>query len=185
MFEFFEKLLSLKELIWLMPAVFIIHDAEEIITAQKWMAENRGLLEPLMKKYKFIKMAARSVDLTREQMSVAVVFELIIIIIATISAASNIAPGIGLYFFAALNGAFLLHVFSHIAQSYTLKKYTPGVITAAAVVLPYTLYVFHRFFYGGLLSLGAVLISLAAGAVLFLPIVLTGHYIGRKLIRKN
>lgn len=184
MFEFFEKLLSLKELIWLMPAVFLIHDSEEIIITHKWLAENRELLKPFINKYKFIKFAIRSVDLTRGQMTVAVAFEFLIIVAATLAAASNISAGPGLYFFTAINGALLLHVFSHIAQSAALKKYTPGIVTAIVFVLPYSLYVFHRFFWGGVIGLPAVLLSLAAGAVIILPVIFTGHYIGRKLIRK-
>ena len=185
MFEIFEKLLSLKELIWLMPAVFILHDAEELITAQKWLSENRGVLEPFVKKYRFIKSAVRSADLTKGQMSVAIVFELIVILFAVTASSSDITAGPALYFFAALNGAFLLHVLSHILQSAVLKKYTPGVVTAAVLVLPYALYVYHRFFWGGILSLPEVLISLGAGAVIVLPIILTGHFLGRKLVAKS
>jgi hypothetical protein len=184
MFEFFEKLLSLKDLIWLMPAVFLVHDFEEIFITHKWLTENRGLLEPFINKYKFIKIAVRSLDLTRGQMAVAVAFEFVIIIAAAIAAASNISGGPALYFFTAVNGALLLHVFSHIAQSAALKKYTPGVITAVVFVLPYSLYVFHRFFWGGVIGLPAVILSLAAGAVIILPVIFTGHFIGRKLIRK-
>ena len=46
--------------------------------------------------------------------------------------------------YLAVLAVFLLHVFTHLAQSIVLRMYTPGVVTAVLIALPYSLYAFYR-----------------------------------------
>src|SRR5437764_3395791 len=88
------------------------------------------------------------------------------------------------YTFAALLTyfiIFLLHVFTHVVQPIIFRKYTPGVITAVLVVLPYSLYGFHRLFNEELISGGVFSSSLLIGALLVVPIILCLRELGTVL----
>jgi len=78
----------------------------------------------------------------------------------------------------------LLHIFTHVVQPIIFRKYTPGVITAVVVVLPYSLYGFHRLFKEEFISGGVFSSSLLIGALLFVPIILGVRQLGKVLARR-
>jgi Protein of unknown function with HXXEE motif len=79
---------------------------------------------------------------------------------------------------------FLVHVFTHIAQPIMFRKYTPGLITSVLVVLPYSLYAFHRLFKDGLMGGDDFTSSLLIGALLVVPIILGVRQIGKMFTRR-
>lgn len=75
----------------------------------------------------------------------------------------------------------MIHVITHLFQSILFRKYTPGVITAVFVTLPYTVYLFHRLVEMDILNWELFSNSLNVG-VLLLPLVILGHLIGKRII---
>lgn len=54
--------------------------------------------------------------------------------------------------YLAVLAVFLLHVFTHLAQTIVLKLFTPGVVTAVLIAFPYSLYAFYRLLHDGVVS---------------------------------
>lgn len=78
---------------------------------------------------------------------------------------------------------FFVHVFGHVALPLFMRAYTLGVITAVLVVLPYSLYGFHRLFAARLIDNTNFTTTLLIGALLFVPLILAANLLGKLLIR--
>ena len=78
---------------------------------------------------------------------------------------------------------FFVYVFGHVGQSLFFRAYTPGVITAVLVVLPYSLYGFHRLFAANLIDSNGFTTLVLVGALLFVPLVLAASQVGKLLAR--
>lgn len=164
-------------LVWLFIVVFVLHDLEEIIWVEPWIKKNRNQViteVPIRIKQQIDKMF----NITSSQFAVAVLLEFIVFIPFTFLAAEQ-----GKFFiFLSFNTLFLLHVFTHIGQSFYLKMYTPGVVSAVIIVLPYTLYLFYHMTSKELVTWKEVILSVPVGLIL-VPIVLLGHEIGRRIVK--
>lgn len=168
--------ISLKLLIWLFILTFMIHDMEEIIFVESWMNKHYesarlAIPKPFRRGFDFFR------NIKSSQFAVAVVLELIIFIPTTFIAAEDHRY----LFFIGFNAVLLIHVITHIFQSILFRKYTPGVISAGFVTLPYTVYLFHRLVEAGILNWGLFNNSLDIG-VLLVPLVILGHLIGKRII---
>lgn len=172
----------LSTIAWLLPAAFIVHDSEEIITMPDWIRQNREALATIAKQNEF---AARVVDnlaQTTVQVAVAVVFELLLILLATVLLLKNRQNSFGLYLYSAILGVFFLHTFTHAAQALFFGGYTPGVLTALLVIPPTSLYLYRQFFQMKLLTWKTALLSALTGVLLILPVLLFAHFLGRTLL---
>jgi hypothetical protein len=119
----------------------------------------------------------KMLTITSSQFAVAVLLELIILIPFTFLAAEK-----GKYLvFLSFNTLFFLHVFTHVGQSLYLRMYTPGVISAVFITLPYSLYLFYRLITEELVTWDQVILSIPLGLIV-IPIVLIGHEIGRRVV---
>ncbi|MGG1612200.1 MULTISPECIES: HXXEE domain-containing protein [Paenibacillus] len=169
--------ISLSSLVWLFLVVFVIHDMEEIIWVGPWAKRNRQKVVaavPASLKRSLTQM----LDITSGQFAVAVLLEFIVFVPFTLIAAEQ-----GRYFiFLAFNTLFFLHVFTHVAQSLYLKMYTPGVVTAILIVLPYSLLLFNRLLSEKVVTCGEILLSLPVG-LLVVPLVLAGHELGKRWVK--
>lgn len=150
----------------------MIHDFEEIIWVESWMKKHFEIVhaavpKPLKKDFESFR------GIQSAQFSVAVALEFVLFIPVTWLAGDY---GHSL-FFIGFNVILFIDVFIHLAQSLFLKLYTPGVVTAVFVTLPYSVFLFYRLFKACLADWGSLLISLPAGIPL-LPLVLLGHKLG-------
>ncbi|MFC7680733.1 HXXEE domain-containing protein [Paenibacillus sp. GCM10028914] len=169
--------ISIQTLVWLFIVVFVLHDLEEIIWVESWIKKNKNKVIHKVPPG-FRKQLNNMFNITSGQFAVAVLLEFIIFIPFTFIAAEQ-----GKFFiFLSFNSLFFLHVFTHLGQSLYLKMYTPGVVSAVILVLPYTLYMYSRIISEGLVTWGEVLFSIPVG-LLLVPIVLFGHELGRKIVK--
>lgn len=156
--------------------MFVIHDLEEII----WV-------EPVVKKHKKYILnrlpnglktrVDAMLNITSSQFAVAVWIEFMVLTYVTYLAAER-----GEYLgFLAFITIFFIHVFTHLGQSLVFRIYTPGVVSAVLVVLPFTSYVLYRMTNESVVSWNEVFLSIPLGFVI-IPIVLMGHKIGKKLV---
>ncbi len=74
-------------------------------------------------------------------------------------------------------------ILGHVAQTVFFRRYTPGLITALLVVLPYSLYGFHRLFTANLISGDSFMTSILVGALLFVPLILVASQLGKVFAR--
>jgi hypothetical protein len=85
-----------------------------------------------------------------------------------------------LYAYLVALGAFLVHGVIHLAQAATFGGYTPGVVTAALVVLPVSLFILRRLAMERRLSGGMVAIAIVIGSAVILPGILLALSVGRR-----
>ena len=162
MWQQLDRRLSLRQTLWLFPVAFFIHDAEEVFTMERFVrARLGGVPVPL----------ARLAHITTGQFAVAVVGLLVVCVALTALAAGALRPGWRLWLLQVVLAACLANAFTHVAQTLIFRAYTPGVITAVLVSLPYGVYVFRRLLaarlirarqLAGLLVLGLFLIPALA-----------------------
>ncbi|WP_079908956.1 HXXEE domain-containing protein [Paenibacillus sp. 32352] len=156
--------------------MFVIHDLEEIIWVEPVIKKHRKTI--LSRLPNGLKTKAEPMlDITSSQFAVAVWIEFIPLTFVIYLAAER-----GEYLgYLAFITIFFIHVFTHLGQSLLLRIYTPGVVSAVLVVLPFTSYVLYRMTNESLVSWNEVFVSIPFGLIL-IPIVLAGHKIGKKLV---
>ncbi len=171
--------------IWLFLLVYLVHDLEEIFTVEEWMNRHRRVLRKLAANDRFLERVVKSVDLSTGQFAVAFAFLFIVSGVACWAATYDLRPGLGIWCFMAVVGVMFVHVFTHVGQALYLRMYTPGVITAVAVVLPYTTYIYVEMFRLHLINTSTAVLTAIAGVAVIVPLTLFSHFLGRKLIRRE
>ncbi|WP_438444776.1 HXXEE domain-containing protein [Gorillibacterium sp. sgz5001074] len=179
MLEAVNGAISTATLMWLFPVVFMLHDFEEIIFIDGWWERHGSAVLPKLParlRPRFLRIA----QMTSAQFAVAVLLEFICFIPVTYAAVER-----GwLYLLLAANAVLFLHVFTHVGQWLYLGRYTPGVVTAVLLGIPYPVYFFYRLLQEGLIGWGDIYRSLPAG-LLVIPLVLLGHELGRRIAPKR
>ena len=119
--------------IWLLPVIFMFHDMEEIVGAEKWIRNNLDSIiaahpraELLLKVYHGVTTAGFA----------AAVYEELIVLIAVCLAAdlTDVTFFHGLWF-GGLVG-FTLHLIIHIGQAALIRRYIPCLITSVISLPP-------------------------------------------------
>lgn len=165
--------IGLNLVIWAFPLIFFLHDLEEILTMERFSRRYRD---------RFPKWMRPLATITTAQFTIAVAIFFVLTLLAAFLATRHPAD---FTFFSLLLAIFLIHVITHVVQPLIFRAYTPGVITAILLVLPYSLYGFHRLFLAGLVSTGSFMISLLIGAVLLAPAILLVRQLGKLLHRPS
>ncbi|KTD88054.1 HXXEE domain-containing protein [Paenibacillus etheri] len=139
MFEWLSIHINEVSLLWLLPILFMFHDFEEIIVIEAWSAKYGMRVEAALPPF-IRKMYSSMMHMTTRNFALDVLFVYILIVAVTCIAAffSNYL------LYLAVLAVFFFHVFTHLGQTIYLKMYTPGVVTAVLVVLPYSLYAYYR-----------------------------------------
>jgi hypothetical protein len=149
-------------LIWLFPVVFVILSLEEITMNGKYShklnARFTGKLQVLQ------------MSMDPSQGPVTLLFKVAILTSFTFLAAVEHIY----FFFLAVNTLFLFYLFLHLLRSLYVGGYTPGVVTAAFIALPYSFSLFSDLTSGQLVTWKQVFSSIPAGFIL-LPVILIGH----------
>lgn len=122
---------------WLLVALFIFHDGEEVLFLPTWVQKNAVLFDELESKLPFLK---RSLHLLRhhnqKQFNISVLLELAVL--SFFSAAAVLFPQITWIRIAFISVLvlFTLHLVIHVVQSLFIHKVVPGTITSILVFLP-------------------------------------------------
>jgi len=180
MFAYLDASLSVETVLWLFVVVFAMHDLEEIITVEGWFARHAERLKVRFPAsvYAYIQ---RHASVRASEMAVAV-YVVLLCVVGSVFAASQSMAGAGMIAFVAMLNVFFIHVFSHVGMAIATRSFTPGVTTAVAFVLPYTLYAYHRLLKDSVIDWPTIWYSLPFG-LLLLPIVLFAHKLGSIVIR--
>ncbi|MGG3282207.1 HXXEE domain-containing protein [Paenibacillus solani] len=156
---------SLESIIWFLPLMFIIHDGEEIITMERWLRHNRN--NPLLSK--IYPVSIRWDKHITLQFTFAVLVIGFMLTSVTFLTARNFEPGsLVNVLFAGLVAVFALDGVKHVGASIVLRTYTPGVITAAFIEVPYGFFALYRFIHDGFVTTPVLMI----GTLITLPIIL-------------
>ncbi|RNB52884.1 HXXEE domain-containing protein [Brevibacillus gelatini] len=164
-------------LIWLLLVVFVFHDLEEIITVERWLGQKRAqVLHALPGRLQ--KLMEPSLAMNTAQFAVAVTCIFAVLVAAVVLAAATLPLGTYLPFFLVCLHVMFLHVFTHIGHTIVLRAYTPGVVTAVILVLPYSVYTYVRLFEAGVITWSLVWSTLPF-CLLAVPILYVAHWLGQ------
>ncbi|MEK8126618.1 HXXEE domain-containing protein [Paenibacillus filicis] len=171
------ELIHLETLIWLLPVAFFIHDAEEILTVEQQAHKHRD--HPAFASQIRLLDWNKSVTL---QFTVAVLLMGSILLLVTSWQAAHfdgIRPLHAL--FLGIVAVVLLDGVKHVGVTVAIRSYTPGVITALFVEIPYGAYALYRFYEAGLAPPGTILLGIAMALPLVALLIWTGLTVGNKI----
>ena len=131
------RMTSMKTLLWLVPILITVHNLEEAILMPAVLAKRnstipsftRGLLLPI----------------TYRQFLVALfVMTAIPYLIAWLACREQERPGVGTFLLLSLQFMMLVNVFAHLGMALLMSGYAPGLVTALAINLPFSIYLLHH-----------------------------------------
>jgi hypothetical protein len=140
---------------------FVLHNGEEALTMPRWL------------ELRFPD-AARRLGLpdlrapTTDRLYSGLITVTVVPAVAVLLGAQGAAFSAGLYGCLFLYAVLFWNALvPHLASAVALRSYTPGVVTAALVNLPYTVYLFHRALRDGQATRSGLALVLVAAAVLY------------------
>lgn len=148
--------MSKQALLWLVPIFLTIHTLEEALAMPAFI-EKRNSSVPG---------ALRDIipPVTYKQFLISL---LVITIISYLIALVWMGRKTGVYLLVGFQVVMLINVFAHLMMAIFLKGYAPGIVTALAINLPFSMYLLKRVVVEGWLSKRAV--------ALMFPIALIVH----------
>ncbi|WP_375102744.1 HXXEE domain-containing protein [Paenibacillus sp. RS8] len=165
MFEWLSVHINEVSLLWLLPILFMFHDFEEILVIEAWSSKYGTRVEAAIPPF-MRTMYTSMMHMTTRNFALDVLFVYILIVAVTC-----IAVFFSYYLlYLAVLAVFFFHVFTHLGQTIYLKMYTPGVVTAVLVVLPYSLYAYYRLLDDGVVSIADIGLSLVVVLLLLPPL---------------
>lgn len=148
---------------WGLLAAWALHDVEELVTMAGWVRKRRAKLEQ-----RFPAVPPKVWDrLDVSQPHVNVSLGLMAGVMTAASAAGAISGGRNGFYQATLAG-FGVHGAIHLLQAAAVRGYTPGVITAPIVVIPFSVWAWRQLDVPKKMTASSL-----AGLALF-PVVLAG-----------
>lgn len=125
-------------LLWLVPIFLTIHNLEEAPFMETW--------------YKRLPMKL-PLTITTRQFAIAVTFITIAGFLLTYLGVEYLANQTGYLLILGMQAILLFNAFvPHIATTIRFRMYSPGVITAVLIMLPFSFYLFHRAFEENILT---------------------------------
>ena len=124
--------LSFDRLLWLVPVFLAIHNLEEVPFMESW--------------YKRLPMRL-PLAITTRQFVIAVTFITLAGFLVTFFGVEYLANQTGYLLVLGIQAIMLVNAFiPHIATTIRFRLYSPGVITAVLITLPFSFYLFQRAF---------------------------------------
>ncbi|MFB4274734.1 HXXEE domain-containing protein [Nonomuraea sp. MTCD27] len=157
---------------WGLLGAWAVHDAEELVTMARWTRAARPRLAE-----RFPGVPWERLEVSQAHVNVAI--GLMGGVVAVAAAAGARTGGRSPVFQAALAG-FGAHGVVHLAQAALVRGYTPGVVTAPVVVIPYAVWAWRR------LRRAGVPVHTGRSGPVALPLVLAGvHALAHALVRRR
>lgn len=166
-------------LIWLFPIAFMLHDFEEMVVWESWMSKNGEALAARLPAA-FARTVWKVILKRSEDTSTAILLIFLVTVVSTYVAAQW-----GHYEALLLtSGMFFVHGFGHFGQALLLRKYVPGVVTSAVIIMPFGAIFFPPLIAAGIVDGPTLLIYFVMGAVVMVPFILGMHMLGGLLHAK-
>ena len=144
--DYFDRL-SFQQVLWFVPILFALHNLEEALLMKKWSKENSLPFHSAV---------------TAAQFSIAVSLLTALAFAVTCLGMGRPKKSLGVYLIVAIQAIILVNAFlPHIVVSIRFRKYNPGLVTAIAINIPFSLYLFQRASAEGVVTLQSTLIMLA------------------------
>ncbi|HTR80724.1 MAG TPA: HXXEE domain-containing protein [Bacteroidota bacterium] len=157
LFRFFDRSLTFKQLLWLIPILLTLHNVEEALTMPQWVATNLAAIKSHLS-------FDPGIEFTSTQLLVSLSLATVVPWGAAIFCVNGEKGSIKVALLILLQAiVFLNAIVPHLSWTVWMGEYNPGFITALLINLPFSLYFFRRAFREGyLVRKSAVAIFLAA-----------------------
>lgn len=130
--------LPFQSLLWLVPIFFAIHNLEEAPFMENWSKRLPLKIHP---------------SVTTRQFVIAVTVLSVAAFLLTYLALGYLQPSIGYLLILEIQAILLFNAFiPHIASTIRFRMYSPGVISAIVITLPFSYYLFRRAFAENMLT---------------------------------
>jgi hypothetical protein len=149
--------------IWAGPVLFLIHDTEEILTIAPWLRDHGAELPSVLRRFSGI---------TTGEFALAVLVLFLGFLAVAAHGARRARQGRVSVPFLLVAGAFAGNGITHLGQAALLGGYTPGLVTALLMVLPYGVLLGEQMRRTGLVTRRTWVGAVAAGVVLQVPLIL-------------
>ena len=155
------------------PVAFLVHDAEEIITLGPWLREHGDVLPAMARSF---------VDgFSTAQFAISVAVLGTIYAIMTALGVRSLRLGRTPWPYLVATGALVGNGLTHVLQVLYFRGYTPGVVTAILVTLPYGWLVARALARDGIASRRLLSTMLVVGIFLQLPLAISALAMGEAL----
>ena len=148
--------------IWAAPLVFLIHDSEELATIAPWLQVHRAQLPTIVQPISTV---------TTVQFAQAIGLLFVGVLVAATHGAIRARHGARSIPFVLIAGALIGNAVTHVMQGVFFRGYTPGLVTAVLLVLPYGIMLGRALEASALASRRTWLGAIAVGAIIQGPIV--------------
>ncbi len=151
-------------LLWLVPTLFAVHNLEEGALMKRTLPATQAAMPARLKRIV-------GVYTWRQFAALLVFITLIAFLIAASSDLSTPGSAAG-YALLAIQATMLINVVSHVGAAVVLSGYSPGLVTAVLVNLPFSLWLLHAAAAGQWYSHAALLWLVPLALVLHGPVLL-------------
>jgi len=161
--------LSFDRLLWLVPIFFMFHNLEEAPFMESWSKRLPLKIHPTVSTRQFV---------------IAVTFLTLAGFLVTYFGVEYLANQTGYLIVLGIQAILLFNAFvPHIASTIRFRMYSPGVVTALLLTLPFSLYLFRRAFMEDMLSRTQFWILLGIAPFAMVIFALISLQIGKALDR--
>lgn len=165
-------------LLWLLPVVFFLHDGEEIASMEHWIRRNKD--SPWLSKISSVPIRWDK-NLTLSFTFAVLVLGFVLTSVTWHAAVRYDTVGSMPFLYAGFVAVFLLDGIKHVGATVLLRKYTPGVVTAALLEIPFGAYALYNLIHQKMIDLAALALGLAIAMPVTLFLVWSGLTIGMRL----
>ena len=167
--------LAFRQILWVVPILFALHNLEEASLMEKWSKKSSLLFH---------------VTVSTPQFAIAVAVLTVLVFAATWLGRLGPKQSVGMYVTTGVQAIIFINViFPHIAVTVRSRSYNPGLLTAVIFNLPFSVYLYQRAVAEGYITTLGVIVTLAiapfAMIVLIASSLRLGEIICRHLQRTN
>ncbi|WP_051317105.1 HXXEE domain-containing protein [Ectobacillus panaciterrae] len=156
--------MNINVLLWLIPVLFTIHNLEEALTMRKYGTEH------------FKKMQ-------RGQFPAAVTILTLLVVVFIYFGTREEVGLVGRFLAIFGQASLFINALAHIIGTLRLRRYTPGLITAVLIYIPFSIYLFNIALQNNYITEKQLFFAFGAGIIMQIPLVLGALFIGKLLIR--
>ncbi len=159
--------LSFAQILWLVPIFFTLHNLEEAPFMERWSKRLPLKIHPTLSTRQFV---------------IALIFLTLATFLLTFIALNFLGHATGYLLILGIQAIFLFNAFiPHIGSTIRFRMYSPGVVTAVVIVLPFSFYLYRRAFAENIMTVSQFWIMLGIAPVAMVFFIFLSLSIGKVL----
>jgi hypothetical protein len=166
-----------RPLFWFIPVLLTLHNAEEAFTMPEWIGANLPMLQERIPLFRFLHFSAPQLYIS---LTLVTLIPWLVTFVCLHGPLTRLRAAVLLTLQSVI---FWNALMPHLSGTLLLGMYNPGTVTALAVNIPFSLYLYRVVRSQELLPYLYLRKVILAGAFLYLPLVYTNHLLAGLLSR--